>query len=365
MSYFSNPFENRHYGLDFIRATSLLMILVVHSMIFIGSYYELTDYIYFGVLAVELFFALSGFLIGTILLKISKNGFNQKILLNFWLKRWMRTLPAYFTVITVIMLVNQEFYWSFLFFLQNYVPSQLNFFPVSWTISLEEWFYLTFPLLFFIAHKLFFNRFLSAQYIFLLTVLIYIIGPFIMRIFAVMDSPEALWDLYMRKRIFIRFDTIGYGLLISWINYYYSDFFYKKTIKNLSFILAISLTAFSWWVYNNNVDLFKGGLNFYNSLVFFPSVNLVCAFAIIYALNFKTHNNTFFARSVTTISITSYSLYLVHFQFFRYFFSKSENQTQAWLYMLLAITITFNVGFILNMTVEKYFINKRNSWIKS
>ena len=365
MSYFSNSFENRHYGLDFIRATSLLMILIVHSMIFVRSYYKLTEYIYFGVLAVELFFALSGFLIGSILLKISEKGFTKDILLNFWLKRWMRTLPAYFTVIALIMIIDQDFYWSFMFFLQNYVPTQLKYFPVSWTISLEEWFYLTFPLLFYFVHKLFFKKFLTAKSIFLIVVLIYIIGPFIFRIFAVLLSPENHWDLYMRKRIFIRFDTIGYGLLISWINYYYADLLYKKVIKYSAFLLTIALTAFTWWVYNSSVDIYNGGLNFTNSLVLFPAINLVCAFAIIYALSFKAHKGGLIPKIITIISITSYSLYLVHFQFFVFFLKKSTNETQAWLYMSLAILVTFIVGFLLNMTVEKYFIQKRNIWIKS
>ncbi|MCF6301431.1 MAG: hypothetical protein L3J52_10000, partial [Proteobacteria bacterium] len=70
------------------------------------------------------------------------------------------------------------------------------------------------------------------------------------------------------------------------------------------------------------------------------------------------------ARILTTISITRYSLYLIHFQFFMYFARLGKSETQAWLYMALAVTITFIVGFAINMTVEKYFINKRNKWIK-
>jgi len=363
MNPFSSPFENRHYGLDVVRATSLLMILVVHCMIFVGAYYPLTPYLYFGVVAVELFFALSGFLIGSILLKISQQGFDRKTLTHFWLKRWMRTLPAYFFVIAVIMLVDQRFYWSFLFFLQNYVPEQLNEFPVSWTISLEEWFYLTFPLLLFIAHKFWFGARFSAKYLYLACCLIYIIGPFFTRAILLANGFDGLWDLTMRKSIFIRFDTIGYGLLLAWINRYHSHWIYNNLTKWGGFIGMFIITAITWWVYNNSVDIYEGGLNWQNSLVVFPGVNLVCVCAILFALHFEGYKNKPLAMFMTTISITSYSLYLVHFQLFLIFLSYVTNEAEAWMYMLIAVIVTFIAGFILNMTVERYFIKKRNAWL--
>ena len=364
MSLLSSSFQNRHYGLDVVRASSLIIILIVHCMIFVGKYYKLSAFVYFGVLAVELFFALSGFLIGTIILKIIQQEFSFKTLVTFWLKRWMRTLPAYFVVIAFIMFFHEKIFFSFFFFLQNYVPDELHIFPVSWTISLEEWFYLTFPILLFTLYKLFHTK-LSPKRIFLLTTLIYIIVPLFLRAWTLSHFSDSHWDLYLRKRIFIRFDTIGYGLLLAWINYYYKPFLYKKSIKNLSLVLSAVLMLMTWWLYNSSVDIFNGGLNWSNTLGVFPGVNLVCAFAIVYALSFETPKNKSFATIMTTISILSYSLYLVHYQFFRFFAKKSSNETEAWLYMTLAIFITFSVGFILNITVEKYFINKRNSWIKS
>ncbi|WP_395374908.1 acyltransferase family protein [Marinicella sp. W31] len=364
MNPFSSSFENRHYGLDVVRASSLLLILVVHCMIFVGAYYPLTPYLYFGVVAVELFFALSGFLIGSILLKISQQGFTGIVLTQFWLKRWMRTLPAYFCVIAVIMVIDQRFYWSFLFFLQNYVPEQLAEFPVSWTISLEEWFYLTFPLLLFLAHKFFSGSKFSTKYLYLSCCLIYIFGPFITRAILLGNGFDGLWDLTMRKSIFIRFDTIGYGLLLAWIHRYHSHWIFNTWTKWGGFIGMFALTALTWWIYNNSVDIYQGGLNWQNSLVVFPGVNLVCVCAILFALHFKDYKNKPLAMFMTTISITSYSLYLVHFQLFLYFLSFVTNEAQGWMYMAIAVIVTFMVGFLMNMTVERYFINKRNAWIK-
>ncbi len=363
MSLLSNSSKNRHYGLDVVRSSSLIIILIIHCMIFIGAYYNLLSYLYFGILAVELFFALSGFLIGSILLKIIQLQLSYKLLINFWLKRWMRTLPAYFVVIAIIMLFKNEIYFSFLVFLQNYVPEELKVFPVSWTISLEEWFYLTFPILLYVIYNTT-NKIISVKNIFLITTLIYILIPLLLRITVLLNHPDSHWDLSLRKSIFIRFDSIGYGLLLAWTHYYFPKILYQKLIKYGALILAILLMFTTWWYFNQSVEIFNGRLNWVNTLIVFPGVNILCALIIIYALSFKNYKYKPLASLLTSISITSYSLYLIHFQIFRYFSKKSTNEVEAWSYMVLAILVTFLLGFLLNITVEKYFINKRNKWIK-
>lgn len=363
MNPFSSSYDNRHYGLDVVRASSLLMILVVHCMIFVGAYYPLTPYLYFGVLAVELFFVLSGFLIGLILIKISQNGFSMNTLRHFWLKRWLRTLPAYLVVITIIMVVDGQFYGSFLLFLQNYVPEQLKEFPVSWTISLEEWFYLTFPLILFMAHRLNSKRVVSNKTLYLICALFYVLAPWLARLILLANGYDGNWDINMRKSIFIRFDTIGYGLLLAWVYKYYQYYLLKTAVKNTAIILMLLITAATWWLYNDSVDIYSGGLNTANSLIVFPAVNWICVCAIIYALHFEHYKNKILARFITTISITSYSLYLVHFQIFLIFLKGIHRESQAWLHMLIAVLFTFIAGFILNMTVERYFIRKRDKWL--
>ena len=364
LNFLSSPLENRHYGLDAVRATSLLMILVVHCFLFVGSYYRLTPYMYFGVLAVELFFALSGYLIGTILLKVSERGFSAPVLVNFWARRWMRTLPAYFTVAAIIMLVDGRFYWSFLFFLQNYVHPQLAEFPVSWTISLEEWFYLTFPIMLYLAHRLFGAR-LPANRLYLYTTLAYIIGPPLARALLLSQGFDGNWDLYMRKSIFIRFDTIGYGLLLAWLHRYHQGLVMHPRSRQLAMAGMLGLTGITWWVFNHSVDLFGSGLNWRNSLLVFPGVNLVCFFAVAYALHFEHYRNRALGLFMTVISITSYSLYLVHFQIFLLFAPLADGEAQAWGFMLLAIAVVFMAAFVLNITVERYFINRRDTWLSS
>ena len=88
---------HRIYGLDILRALAILDIVVGHLLYRIGYYGVVT--IFDGV---NLFFVLSGFLIGQILIRLLDNGIQFKSLVNFWYRRWMRTLPAYFFILIII-----------------------------------------------------------------------------------------------------------------------------------------------------------------------------------------------------------------------------------------------------------------------
>ncbi len=101
---------------------------------------------FFGV---ELFFVLSGFLIGGILLDITAAGATARAFGVFLLRRWMRTLPLYFACLAAFALwqppapqalalyasLTQNLAWP--------MPPD-GFFGVSWSLTVEEWFYLLF-----------------------------------------------------------------------------------------------------------------------------------------------------------------------------------------------------------------------------
>jgi len=98
--------NNRVYGLDILRCIAILLVVYSHGTSFfspkIAGY---LDYIVFD--GISMFFVLSGYLIGTILIKELENkGFSKKILFNFWKRRWYRTLPNYFLVLTILTIIT-------------------------------------------------------------------------------------------------------------------------------------------------------------------------------------------------------------------------------------------------------------------
>ena len=94
---------SRIYGLDILRAFAIITVLYHHSYRYLRDYFDKT--IFHAVLpdGVSLFFVLSGYLIGGILLsEVTKNKFTGRALFNFLKRRWFRTLPAYLVVLTGI-----------------------------------------------------------------------------------------------------------------------------------------------------------------------------------------------------------------------------------------------------------------------
>ena len=140
------------YGLDAFRAIAILIVVRGHGGLVSGDLFSgfpsipLID-------GVELFFVLSGFLIGSILIKTleSEKKLNLSSLVNFWKRRWFRTLPNYYLILFINFLlvkyeyINgdiQRFTYKFLFFLQNFSEGFVDFFWESWSLSIEEWFYI-------------------------------------------------------------------------------------------------------------------------------------------------------------------------------------------------------------------------------
>lgn len=121
----------------------------------------LTKATYFGWCGVDLFFVMSGFLIGSILLanKNSANFFKA-----FYVRRFLRIIPIYYLLLIIFFalkhtsIYNSEAYIFnkdislsyYFFFFQNFVMTSLNHFgpeaiTPTWSLAVEEQFYLIIP----------------------------------------------------------------------------------------------------------------------------------------------------------------------------------------------------------------------------
>jgi peptidoglycan/LPS O-acetylase OafA/YrhL len=93
----------RLHGLDFLRATAIGWVMVYHASFY--GFVPVADawYVKFGWMGVDLFFVLSGFLIAGQLLRPFARG-HQPDYRRFFLRRFLRTLPAYAAVIALYFL---------------------------------------------------------------------------------------------------------------------------------------------------------------------------------------------------------------------------------------------------------------------
>ena len=140
----------RNFGLDLARAVAITMVFLSHGVTALDT---------LGV-GVDLFFVLSGFLIGRIYLRSQADAHEAPgtfTLLGFWSARWFRTLPPYFAALALFALADLHFgnnpiRLSYLLFLQNYL-GMAGFGP-SWSLAVEEHFYLALPLLGYLGLRL-------------------------------------------------------------------------------------------------------------------------------------------------------------------------------------------------------------------
>jgi peptidoglycan/LPS O-acetylase OafA/YrhL len=143
----------RNGSLDLLRSLAILLVVNCHTVSAFGTSRGL-NVLQLGGKGVDLFFVLSGWLLGYQLLSELRDTGSIDVR-RFWLRRWLRTLPAYYAVLgftfawQVLARQDGELYWSYLIFGQTYATG-MPYFGVSWSLCVEEHFYLVVaPLLLF------------------------------------------------------------------------------------------------------------------------------------------------------------------------------------------------------------------------
>jgi peptidoglycan/LPS O-acetylase OafA/YrhL len=146
-------FAPRLRGLDLLRAAAILLVLMSHYMGFVSHAPTFGVVGKVGWAGVDLFFVLSGYLIGNQLLAPAARG-EPLSLKAFFVRRLLRTLPNYYVVLAVYWLFpgpplggsSMAEPWRFLTFTQNFGLAYGQTFTHSWSLCIEEQFYVLLPL---------------------------------------------------------------------------------------------------------------------------------------------------------------------------------------------------------------------------
>jgi peptidoglycan/LPS O-acetylase OafA/YrhL len=150
--------DGRLFGLDLLRAGAVVMVMACHVPWAKGwlSIWKLR-LSFLGQLGVECFFVLSGFLIGRMVLQAYRERPDWSSLGRHLRRRMGRILPLYYLAMlahTLLALPGlPRGAWRHAVFAQNLVAPPSGFFAESWTLSVEVWFYLAFPLLLLVLLK--------------------------------------------------------------------------------------------------------------------------------------------------------------------------------------------------------------------
>lgn len=305
--------EGRVFGLDILRAFAILFVIYSHSFFLIVDHINERAYSFFSLDGVTLFFVLSGFLIGGILLRIiNEKEFNSSDLLNFWIRRWFRTLPNYFFILLLLLglsiLLKRELTTgipAYFIFLQNFSSPHPSFFPEAWSLSVEEWFYLLIPLSFYFLIR--FTR-IPRKNLVLIVVFTLIVMITFFRIYRVNQlgiNDFESWDNYIRKTVLCRLDSIMFGFLGAWISFYHPEKWVKR--KSATFIPGLIL------IFIPQIVNYLSGYNlFFNNYLSLPITAFGTFLMLPLLSNYKSAKGVI-ARFIRFVSIHSYAMYLVNF----------------------------------------------------
>lgn len=343
----------------------MLMVMFIHGRFMLkGTFLEgfpwirLTD-------GVELFFVLSGFLIGQILLKIlhSKPRLSFADLNSFWKRRWLRTLPNYYLFLLINMAfayagitVGEPEYVSYHYFIftQNILEPLYGFFWESWSMPVEEWFYLLFPALLFLL-----ARVIKPERAFLLCAALFLILPFIYRLsITTAEQNYFEWDTEVRKMVFTRLDSVFYGVIAAWGKWKFPSLWkrHARWMAAVGFIILALLT---------NLPVQPG--TFFYQTFYFNVLGIGAMLLLPAADGFKRFDNPV-GRIITRISIISYSMYLINLAPLAHVIEVNwslDSTAESLLAYLFFWVTTIAVAEIVNRYFEQPILSWRNRHIPS
>ncbi|MEH7274737.1 acyltransferase family protein [Neobacillus vireti] len=367
--------SKRVLGLDIVRSTAIILVLICHSLgsfiipylgdTMIGNVANRLIMYPFGFLGVEIFFVLSGFLIGGILIKEVVERGSISNLLNFYVRRWFRTLPLYYLIVLFLILfpTGENFSWQNLIFLQNFSKESLEFNSVTWSLSIEEWFYLAIPpilLIFFSATN---NKNKAKNFMIICCSIITL--SLIFRIVALLINSDVNFDFGIRKQIFLRLDSIMFGVLFAGIKFYYTDF-YDRLVRNRRRVITFALVGLAFcimWTGFNNREVLN--TSFFSRTIFFNIVSIACLLFLASFETVKTTSNKFIKKWITLLSTTSYGVYLIHFQVFLIAekLINGGNLLIGIITCILSIVITFIISYFVYKYYEIPIMNIRDKFM--
>jgi peptidoglycan/LPS O-acetylase OafA/YrhL len=252
---------NKDYykGLDGLRAIAVTIVMLFHFM----NYGVLK----LGWIGVDLFFVLSGFLITNILIKnLNYDNFFK----NFYLRRAIRIFPIYFLVVIPFLMIDLFFFnnnfsiqhLSYIFYFQNFTALLYGYIPSlghTWSLAIEEQFYLFFPLL------LYFFRKRTLEVIIFLAVFAVFIRQFGLYI---------NYHIYFQSTLFFtRMDSLLIGACLPLVVDRFKNISVSKMNRYLLYFLFITLALLILSISKYNLLNFYR-LDFYSLLEDYGNNNL-------------------------------------------------------------------------------------------
>mgnify|MGYP001942379407 CR=1 FL=1 len=302
-------YDKRIYGFDLLRAFAIFCVIHGHGKHLLeGTTIESFPWIKLPH-GVDIFFVLSGFLIGySFIANVNKtNGkLALKKSLNFWKRSTLRILPNYYLILALNYLLVTEnilpgsidkFNLGLFFtFTQNLFYPFYNFFWESWSLAVQEWFYFLFPLLLLVL-----TRITNIKKAVLIISVSFIVLSICYRLsISNVEYDSFWWDVSIRKVTVSRIDSIFFGVIAAWIRYYFPEIWNKYAVH--SFLAGIILFLLVSYVPHTINSMYTN--------VLFLSLSAIYIMLWFPFIDRLKNIKTVFGKFISHISVLSYAMYL-------------------------------------------------------
>ena len=413
--------------IDGVRAWGLIMVLLGHLLHFYNPFFTEIDetrhlskfFDFFRAdLAVDAFFVISGFLIGSILFKEYQKNLSLSFK-RFYLSRFFRLMPVYFVCVFLgiifyflIKNINSDMapqidlmlgnFWTNLLYVNNFIPVQEQFMGWCWSLAIEEQFYLLVPLFIvglfkWIKQKVWFFIilfFLSFAVRFYVVYRYNLVGEGFWGEDITSDGWRNTFNL-LYDNLYTRYGGLLVGILGSYFYVHYLDRL-KKFFEDVSFSRVLYLlSVFVFLIIFFKVDfiyfseLTKTGvtitatdLSFYEKIYF--SIIVACSrnlfalsvmYIIFYVMFSLKGRGSLLAKALSSrflfpLAQLSYSAYLIHpfiiipvsRYLTPYFFAYLDNVYSVFiLNSVIALVLIYLLSLALRVFIEKPFMEMRKS----
>ena len=302
--------RERQPGLDLLRALAIILVVIYHAGI-MG--FPLPGRVHrWGWIGVDLFFVLSGYLIGgQLLAELARS--KRLNLARFYARRALRIMPAYSVILTIYFSLPawREYpdmaqpLWKFLSSIQNIALHGGTAFSHAWSLAVEDQFYLALP---FILLVLFWR----PRAAMILSCVI-VVGGVLLRAFLAAQNPSVdggvsfrgfqAWIYYPT---WTRLDPLVFGVVIAAIEKFRPQLWQRLTNSTIwLWVPALALIVYALWLGENEY------INFNACVWQFPLLAIAMAALLICAVSPRLPLRRVAIPGAAFVASIAYSAYLV------------------------------------------------------
>jgi peptidoglycan/LPS O-acetylase OafA/YrhL len=395
--------------IDGVRALAILWVMSYHLVLFhVGSFTaeaialaggRWTQWTSRGDMGVDLFFVISGYLIGTILLTEYRSSGEIRIP-RFYVRRFMRLTPVYVVAMIaglyfvhnipregVLMhfppWMNADNMWANLLYVNNFLPVNRQYMGWCWSLAIEEQFYLLLPGFLLIAMRVARPMWILGTFMVLAGIIRWIVidrhgfvPPFL-------DLPDMQsWvDRFTieYQNLYTRYGALLSGVIGAYLTTYHKErvirFFSRTGTVNVLAGLSLAIIFFTGYFAMSSPLFYDVPVT--ARKLYYSHHRDVFALCVMFLILAATHSSAaagtglrrfLSGKILFPIAQVSYSLYLVHEMFMLWLFPKTARLLGAALgayptmaiASVIAIVMSFAGATLLFVFVEQPSMRARS-----